>query len=58
MATQCAQVLSPASYSFSPSTQQPPTFMEDLEDPNPPVDPETMNKEFYKLDKVTGQASK
>ena len=29
-----------------------PTYMEDLEDPNPPIDPETTNKDFYKLDKV------
>jgi hypothetical protein len=26
--------------------------MEDLEHPNPPVDPETVNRDFYQLDKV------
>lgn len=50
-----SQVLPPAGYMYSPGTQQSsvtPTFMEDLEDPNPPIDPETVNKEFYNLDKV------
>ena len=40
---------------YSPGAQQmsaPPTFMEDLEDPNPPIDREAINKEFYELDKV------
>ena len=45
----------PSSYMFSPGAYQAsttPTFMEDLEDPNPTVDPETVNREFYQLDKV------
>jgi hypothetical protein len=45
----------PSGYMFSPGAYQSsttPTFMEDLEDPNPPVDPETVNREFYQLDKV------
>lgn len=45
----------PSGYMFSPGPYQAsttPTFMEDLEDPNPPVDPETVNREFYQLDKV------
>ena len=45
----------PPGYMFSPGAYQAsttPTFMEDLEDPNPPVDPETVNREFYQLDKV------
>ena len=49
------QVMPPSSYMFSPGAQPTsatPTFTEDLEDPNPPIDPETMNREFYKLDKV------
>ena len=46
----------PSGYMFSPGAYQTsattPTFMEDLEDPNPLIDPETVNREFYQLDKV------
>ena len=50
------QPMPPSGYMFSPGAYQTsattPTFMEDLEDPNPLIDPETVNREFYQLDKV------
>ena len=53
------QGMPPSNYSamFTPSAHAAPTtpiFVEDLEDPNPPIDPETKNREFYLLDKVRG----
>ena len=49
------QVVPAAGYMLPPGAQPlstTPTYVEDLEDPNPPIDPETANKEFYQLDKV------